>query len=117
MYPVGLYEQDIDSLLLRASGLPSNLTVSRLEVDPVIRVLDDFAVDSNATRADPAARIRSRSESCLRQDSVQVLSGRCLPVLLLLKPVDCQAAQQLRIEIRRLLWHAATVKRRVGDLY
>ena len=46
----------------------------------------------------------------------RVLSGRCLPGLLLLKPVDCQAAQQLGIKIRRLLGHAAAVKRRVGDL-
>jgi hypothetical protein len=37
-----------------------------LQVDPVIGVLDDTAVDGDATRMNPAARLDARTDTSLR---------------------------------------------------
>src|SRR5579883_2860818 len=67
-----LVEQKID-LLLRTHRLAIERDFVPLQVDPVIRSLDQFAVDAYTPSTNPLTRLGARSQACFRDRALQSL--------------------------------------------
>jgi len=68
----GLVEQDIERLF-GAQWFAVEENPVALEIDPVIRILDNAAVDPDAPRVNPAARLCARANARLRKNPFQRL--------------------------------------------
>lgn len=69
-----LVEQEIKRLL-RAEGFAVEENSVAVEVDPVVRIFDDAAVDLDAAGVDPGAGFGAGTESGFREDSFEGLEA------------------------------------------
>ena len=83
MIALRLVQQNV-SLFVRAQRLSVEGHAIAVEIDPMIGVLDDLAVDADAAGADPAPRVRARRHAGLREDAFESFDA---PLFFTLRPL------------------------------